>query len=64
MEVITVHLPVSYTHLDVYKRQKVFRYSDETAEAVASGEKLLKESGTISVSYTHLDVYKRQILSG
>ena len=26
---------------------KVFRYSDETAEAVASGEKLLKESGTI-----------------
>ena len=26
---------------------KVFRYSDETAEAVASGEKLFKESGTI-----------------
>ena len=36
---------------------KVFRYSDETAEAVASGEKLLK-----AVSYTHLDVYKRQDL--
>ena len=26
---------------------KVFKYSDETAEAVTSGEKLLKESGTI-----------------
>ena len=30
---------------------KVFRYSDETAEAVASGEKLLKESGTIYESF-------------
>ena len=30
---------------------KVFGYSDETAEAVASGEKLLKESGTIYESF-------------
>ena len=33
---------------------KVFRYSDETAEAVASGEKLLKESGTIYGSFADL----------
>ena len=33
---------------------KVFRYSDETAEAVASGEKLLKESGTIYESFADL----------
>ena len=33
---------------------KVFRYSDETAEAVASGEKLLKESGTIYESFANM----------
>ena len=33
---------------------KVFRYSDETAEAVASGEKLLKESGTIYESFADM----------
>jgi len=32
----------------------VFRYSDETAEAVASGEKLLKESGTIYESFADM----------
>ena len=37
---------VSYTHLDVYKRQALYG---------------LKESPRAwSVSYTHLDVYKRQ----
>ena len=35
-------------------RVKVFRYSDETAEAVASGEKLLKESGTIYESFADM----------
>ena len=33
---------------------KVFRYSDETAEAVASGEKLLKESQTIYESFADM----------
>ena len=33
---------------------KVFGYSDETAEAVASGEKLLKESGTIYESFADM----------
>ena len=33
---------------------KVFRYSDEAAEAVASGEKLLKESGTIYESFADM----------
>ena len=32
----------------------MFRYSDETAEAVASGEKLLKESGTIYESFADM----------
>ena len=33
---------------------KVFRYSDEITEAVASGEKLLKESGTIYESFADM----------
>ena len=33
---------------------KVFGYSDETAEAVTSGEKLLKESGTIYESFADM----------
>ena len=33
---------------------KVFRYSDETAGAAASGEKLLKESGTIYESFADM----------
>ena len=33
---------------------KVFKYSDESAEAVASGEKLLKESGTIYESFADM----------
>ena len=41
--------PVSYTHLDVYKRQ-LYLYS--AAETLG----ITREA----VSYTHLDVYKRQ----
>ena len=46
-------MPVSYTHLDVYKRQQV------------CFEKILIlfgcDTGSLkAVSYTHLDVYKRQ----
>ena len=33
---------------------KVFRYSDETAEALTSGEKLLTESGTIYESFADM----------
>ena len=41
--------PVSYTHLDVYKRQG-FNRAVEAQRPV----------GSLPVSYTHLDVYKRQ----
>ena len=49
------HLSVSYTHLDVYKRQ-----------VLGGVNVLLHESGLFGdlfppVSYTHLDVYKRQL---
>lgn len=33
---------------------KVFKYSDETAESVASGEKLLKESQTVYESFADM----------
>ena len=63
--------PVSYTHLDVYKRQGglaiYFAFMvaalftvDLTKEVVG----LLTGATVIPVSYTHLDVYKRQILGG
>ena len=42
--------PVSYTHLDVYKRQRL--------DCVKGAIKYV----VVSVSYTHLDVYKRQTL--
>ena len=42
---------VSYTHLDVYKRQETRR---EEKEAMST------EDVEEAVSYTHLDVYKRQ----
>ena len=43
---------VSYTHLDVYRRQPLTMASAGVASMVASR----------SVSYTHLDVYKRQAI--
>ena len=54
--------PVSYTHLDVYKRQE---YGWEVMDAFLDDMKeedpdLLILSGDLTVSYTHLDVYKRQ----
>ena len=54
--------PVSYTHLDVYKRQDVDRCSGQphTAGNKLHGERLACARGTEAVSYTHLDVYKRQ----
>ena len=58
---------VSYTHLDVYKRQllqplTVRKKSDGRYELIA-GERRLRAcilAGINAVSYTHLDVYKRQ----
>ena len=48
-------LAVSYTHLDVYKRQN--RLFPETESTIAQNRLNIDHS---SVSYTHLDVYKRQ----
>ena len=67
-------MPVSYTHLDVYKRQ-VQEDGDEDATRYGKGfalsggvtgavKRVLEERGETAdiqaVSYTHLDVYKRQ----
>ena len=53
--------PVSYTHLDVYKRQTP--WTGTTRSTPRFGGIAGKPSPTaISVSYTHLDVYKRQTL--
>ena len=52
-------VPVSYTHLDVYKRQ------DELQADRRRRKLCLSKCGNRSngaVSYTHLDVYKRQAL--
>ena len=64
-------LPVSYTHLDVYKRQVKPQLR---GAAAGSGRLLQREQhapcrvlqaahgeGPVPVSYTHLDVYKRQV---
>ena len=66
------HKSVSYTHLDVYKRQYMCRQSviqylktHEPSEQYAEAIEQLINDGIVNpipVSYTHLDVYKRQIL--
>ena len=66
-------IPVSYTHLDVYKRQAAFdalMIAAGTAGMLGAASSsiliaslvflLLCLTGVIAVSYTHLDVYKRQ----
>ena len=54
--------PVSYTHLDVYKRQVENTKCHVIAASIAiSRVSPSRISHTmITVSYTHLDVYKRQ----
>ena len=62
--------PVSYTHLDVYKRQvwcsvDLRDGNQALIEPMSLEEKveffkLLVKVGFKAVSYTHLDVYKRQ----
>ena len=58
-------IPVSYTHLDVYKRQISYRVaarSGSGAEAATLTSRSARSiPATRSVSYTHLDVYKRQV---
>ena len=70
--------PVSYTHLDVYKRQLLKGVMEElknrgyqavhllvakdNVKALRSYDKLNFEN-VGAVSYTHLDVYKRQVFS-
>ena len=58
-------IPVSYTHLDVYKRQAWHLYyvldlQNKETHRIAFHE-ITKSA--IPVSYTHLDVYKRQALA-
>ena len=58
--------PVSYTHLDVYKRQgllpvtvKFFQHRRHLGRV--EQHRRAELAGTpVPVSYTHLDVYKRQ----
>ena len=64
---VCVPIPVSYTHLDVYKRQ-VHIWSHVNDEIVVMDVYalyqvlFLKSNSLRAVSYTHLDVYKRQVL--
>ena len=62
--------PVSYTHLDVYKRQDQGVQTIYGGNAgldkllrIASGCRVHRQAVDIHtpVSYTHLDVYKRQV---
>ena len=50
---------VSYTHLDVYKRQQLYRFTPTWTPARLQMNLF---SLLLPVSYTHLDVYKRQLL--
>ena len=62
-------LPVSYTHLDVYKRQIPFckeLYIERDDFMIEPPKKYFRlfpgnEVRLMPVSYTHLDVYKRQV---
>ena len=60
-----IYTSVSYTHLDVYKRQGVSTYDlmdTITADMVKVNLLAIGAVFLIPVSYTHLDVYKRQML--
>ena len=69
-------ISVSYTHLDVYKRQVENRVVGMKSRGVYETpggtilmeahdqlEELCLDRATMAVSYTHLDVYKRQRLN-
>jgi len=52
--------PVSYTHLDVYKRQQQHMVHGLAARARRLNRHRQIFFDLVPVSYTHLDVYKRQ----
>ena len=52
--------PVSYTHLDVYKRQLPCRSNTRSSLQWLYRISSLSLYSFVAVSYTHLDVYKRQ----
>ena len=56
---------VSYTHLDVYKRQDIYQMLEKIEEEAMVDIREAMEGCptdcTEPVSYTHLDVYKRQV---
>ena len=59
----THHGPVSYTHLDVYKRQEYDNRPEALLAAMGTAPAEVVVCDTVAggtVSYTHLDVYKRQ----
>ena len=47
---------VSYTHLDVYKRQTIYGMTIKQMQVTLR----VNQAKRMPVSYTHLDVYKRQ----
>ena len=73
LNVAGIPASVSYTHLDVYKRQEVGRPGKVPLWVVAllpprqepmQGDRVEQGlEGVMAVSYTHLDVYKRQFLT-
>ena len=60
--IMSLCTPVSYTHLDVYKRQTPGRVMDHIRRETLklSNVQWLVIDEADPVSYTHLDVYKRQ----
>ena len=55
-------MSVSYTHLDVYKRQPILFTIDKYLEILMAVIVILITVIVLKpVSYTHLDVYKRQL---
>ena len=58
---LTRLMAVSYTHLDVYKRQQRYWFKRQLELAAeASLPVIIHSRDAAPVSYTHLDVYKRQ----
>ena len=61
------YIPVSYTHLDVYKRQGLYQQLRRLPHSFPHIKDSPAKTPTFQttrspVSYTHLDVYKRQPL--
>ena len=54
-------MPVSYTHLDVYKRQDLPLQALPEGFVPNNSFYRKDHDDAVAVSYTHLDVYKRQM---